>query len=48
MPQYRSDSIVCEYALYVVLQIIVNNVLNCRRCVSYKSVLYCDRTSPVI
>jgi hypothetical protein len=30
MPQYISDSIVCECTLYVIFKIIMNNVLNCR------------------
>ena len=30
MPQYRSDSILCECAFYMMFKIIVNNVLNYR------------------
>jgi len=53
MPQYRSDSMVCECALYMIFKIIMNDVLHCRwsqaRVVRATRIfLYFDRTSPVI
>jgi hypothetical protein len=53
MPQYRSDSTVCDCALYMMFKIVMNNVLN--YCWSQAGVvqatrlfLYFDRTSLIV